>query len=306
MLRRSDLATVTAAAVVGAVGWVISPFDARGAETPPSAEPGTAASAGSGAIEAKLRLLDAMLGPAGAASRIEKSDVAAARERLDHARGLRAQAGTAVVEGRAKEAEAQVNEALKEVGAALKLVGNPEEARAAARRRAAELHDRVAGFREAYRRVVAEKSRSRGGTIDETGLDAALDQAAKLVREDRDSEAIALLSPWADRLETELTRLREKQTLVHELRFDTPEAEYAYERGRNHSFELLIGIALKDTALNPRVRDSAEQAVRDNRSAREQADETARGGATGDALKALEASTGALIKVLRATGMPIP
>lgn len=306
MLRRSDLATVTAAAVVGAAGWATPAVDVRAADTPPSAEPGSGGQAGAGAVEAKLRLLDAMLGPTGAGSRIDRSDVAAAKERLAHARALRAQAGVAIAEGRAKDAEPEVNEALKEIGVALKLVGNPDEARAAARRRANELVDRVVGFREAYRRVVAEKSRSRGGTIDESGLDSALDQAAKLTREERHGEAVVLLSPWADRLEAELTRLREKQTLVHELRFDTPEAEYAYERGRNHSYELLIGIALKDAALHARLRESAEQAVRDNRSAREQADEIARGGATAEALKALETSTGALIRVLRATGMPIP
>lgn len=297
---------MTAAALVGAAG-LGSGSVAHAGEAGTGGEPvAPARAADGGAAESKLRLLDSMLASPGTGGRLERSESVAVRERLASVRSLRVRAGEALEAGRAAEAETAVNLALKEMGAALRLAGNPEEQREAARRRASELVDRVAGFRDAYRRVVAEKSRSRGGTLDEGALDEALERARHFVRDDRSGEAVALLTPWGERLETELTRLREKQTLVHELRFDSPEAEYAYERGRNHSYELLVGIALKDGGLAIRVRDAAMQAVRDNEEVRARADAAARDGAAADALHLLEQSTGTLIQMLRSAGMPIP
>ena len=44
----------------------------------------------------------------------------------------------------------------------------------------------------------------------------------------------------ANLVEAALTRARDKETLVHQLKFETPEDEYAYELQRNNSNQLLI------------------------------------------------------------------
>ena len=93
---------------------------------------------------------------------------------------------------------------------------------------------------------------------------------------------------------------------MQELKFDSIEDEFRYERSRNRSYEMLVQMALDEQRVSPRNRDSAVAAIAGNHGARDQADALATGGDAKGALALLEVSTGRLIAMLRSAGFPIP
>jgi len=269
--------------------------------TVPRSPPATDAS-----VDSKIALVTRMTAADGAADGIERSGDPSALERLTRSRLTLGRAREARAGGHLAEADALVTEALADVSAALRRVRNPKEAAAHARRQYEELRARVTGFHEAYLRVIAEKSRSRGGVLEEGEVELALRQAEALAKEGRHPEAVTLLAREAERLELTLTRLRDRETLVQTLDFANVEDELRYERNRNRSYEMLVEIVLGERSLSPRARADAVATLAVNRGAREQADRLAAGGDARSALTVLEDSTGRLVTALRAAGVPIP
>lgn len=295
--------SVLSVAALLAVGF--DPFAITLGDEPRAAAPRTAPVT-EASVDSKLALVTRMTASDGAAQGIERSADPAALEHLQHARAALVRAAEARAGGRLPEADALVTEALAQVSVALRKVRNPREAAAQARRQYEELRARVVGFHEAYVRVIAEKSRSRGGVLEEGEVEAALRQAQAMARDDRHAEAVALLTREADRLELTLTRLRDRETLVQTLEFATIEDEVRYERNRNRSYEMLVEMVLGERSLSPRTRADAVATLAGNRGAREQADGLAASGDAKGALKVLEDSTGRLVSALRAAGVPIP
>ena len=242
----------------------------------------------------------------GSPGSVTRSQDAEARAHLEGAREQLGKAREARADGRLPEADALVTDALTRFSTALRRVQSSKQNAQQARRRYEELRDRVVGFHEAYARVIAEKPRARGGVIDEGAVETALRQAQGAAHEERWAEAATRLTGIAEKLELALTRLRDRETLVQELRFANVEDEYRYERNRNRSYEMLVEMALDEQRIPARNREAATGVLGANRGTREQAEAMAGGGDAGAALKLLEDSTGRLIGVLRAAGYPIP
>ena len=138
-------------------------------------------------VRSKLRLLEAMLAPGGPASRLDAAHEEAVRRGAAVARQRHAAAVEALAAGRLSDADTELSMALRELGNALRQSGDPEQARRQARRRYAELVDRVKGFRDAYDRIVADKARTQEGLLDVAELDGAVALAAGLAG-DREDE----------------------------------------------------------------------------------------------------------------------
>lgn len=309
MLSRSDIAAMGVIAAVGSGVASATAATETGDEQPlesRSAPRTGAATSSEVVVRSKLRLLEAMLAPGGPASRLDAAHEEAVRRGAAVARQRHAAAVEALAAGRLSDADTELSMALRELGNALRQSGDPEQARRQARRRYAELVDRVKGFRDAYDRIVADKARTQEGLLDVAELDGAVALAAGLAGEGRHGDAVEILGRQSEKLETAITRLRERETLVHELRFETPEAEYVYERERNRSFELLIGIALREPGAEERIGPAAQRAVAANHQTRSSAQSIFDRGDAAGAVHVLEEGTAKLIRVLRQAGFPIP
>lgn len=268
--------------------------------------PVRAATVSESSVDSKLALVGKMVAPGGAGDAIARGPDAEAKAQLELARGRLAKAREARSEGRLTDADALATEALSVFSGALRRVQSSKQNAQQARRRYEEVRDRVVGFHEAYQRVIAEKPRARGGVIDDGAVETALRQAQGAAHEERWADATTQLAAIAEKLELALTRLRDRETLVQELKFANVEEEYRYERNRNRSYEMLVEIAMDEQRIPARHRDSATGVLGTNRDARDQAESLAGGGDARAALKLLEDSTGRLIGVLRAAGYPIP
>lgn len=265
-----------------------------------------AAAPAKGGVESKLALLARMLDSDQVAQRIAAAPDPQARAKLDEARAARARAIELMGREHYGAAEQAANDALRLLREAMRAVSASTRDEASLRADYQARLDRVRGFREAYERIQSEKSRARGGVLDEGALDALVAQAGQQARAGHYQEASALLNRASAFLETALTRLRDRETLVHELKFASVEEELRYERDRNQSYVLLLEIVIAEQKVQTGARATVQRAIESNLQARAQADEAARRADTKSALQILETATHALSQALRQAGVPVP
>ena len=256
------------------------------------------------ALESKLALIARMI--ASESGIIERSGHRDAIERLQTARQLRQTALDARTRGEMSSADAMANEALRAIGHALRVARSTQNGAAAWRIRHDEARARIAAFRQAYARINAEKSRTRGGVLDEAAVDGLVARAEKQHQEGSYRESVATLNRAAVMVESALMRIRDKETLIYELKFNSPEEEYGYERSRNQSYEMLVEIAMTEGKFATVSPESGAAALGENRVARELAEASLRSGDPKAGIKTLETATAELMRVLRAGGLPLP
>ena len=101
-----------------------------------------------------------------------------------------------------------------------------------------------------------------------------------------------------------VSEIRRGHTVVVSRVFETPQGEFEYERRRNHSYDLLVQIALAERGGGqPGLAALAARLIADSEALRDQAE---REGASGDfatAIGTLERATERLLVVLRASGV---
>jgi hypothetical protein len=285
--------------------WLTAQSAAQaGAAAVPPADDEAKSGAAARALEGKLKLIARLIDSE--TSAIEASGNRDAIEQLHAALRLRQAALDARSRNDDVAADGRANEALRALGQALRAVRSGRNDASAWRSRYDEVRTRVAGFREAYARINAEKARSRGGVLDEPALDGLLARAEKLLHEGNYKESLASLTRAAVMVESALMQIRNQETLVHELKFNSPEEEYAYERRRNQSYEMLVEMAMTEGKLASVSQEVGTAAMRENRAARERAEAALKAGQAKAGSRGLETATGRLMQVLRAGGLPLP
>jgi hypothetical protein len=93
---------------------------------------------------------------------------------------------------------------------------------------------------------------------------------------------------------------------LHALKFDTPLEEYEYERQRNQSYEMLIGIMLKEESASATVQGMIEKLTGGNDELRRQAEILAADGEPEEAIVRMEEATANLVRALRVGGVALP
>ena len=101
-------------------------------------------------------------------------------------------------------------------------------------------------------------------------------------------------------------RARKGETLLRELKFDTPEDEYKYELDRNDTHRMLLKVLLDDKMKNERIRESVDVHVAKSDELREQAVTQADNKDFETAIETLEKSTKELVMAIRSAGIYIP
>lgn len=200
-------------------------------------------------LETKLRLLDALILDSDTARRVEKSDDQFAHRLLDVARSTRQQADTLLKNGRSAEAEVALNEGLRAISDASKLVANPQRVLSSAKPRYHNLYQRVVSFRSALDRIIATGGGSVSSDFDLQQVGNLMRDAEKKAKQEAYLEATELLAQLSHLLETELSHVLHAKTLTHELNFDSLDDEYAYEKQRHGGYKMLVEQILSQGAL---------------------------------------------------------
>lgn len=279
---------------------------AAAATAPAAAAPGqpapVAAEAGGGAratLESKLRLVQLLLAQSPAVQRIPHSDSAPAKAKLAEARKLYERA-------RAEAAPAAalplLDEALREIVAAARLVPDPQQAAAQERRRNGELRAAILTFQTLQRNAAAETSAPPDGER----LDALVARADALSAGGDARGANAALTQAYQIVVSGLNRMLAARTIVYDLKFATPDEEFRHELARNSAYDDLVPIALAQVQLPQETLALAQNYARQSRGAREAAQRQAGGGDARAAVKTIQDATTHLQRALRIAGVVVP
>jgi hypothetical protein len=272
----------------------------------PAAAPGAAplaaaAEAGGGArvtLESKLRLVKLLLAQSPALQRIPLSDSAPAKAKLAEARKLyeRAQAEPAPA-----AALPLLDEALRQIVAASRLVPDPQQLAAQEQRRNSELRTAILTFQTLQRNAAAGKS----APPDSARLDALVARADALGAGGDARGANAALTQAYQIVVSGLNRMLAARTIVYDLKFASPDEEFRHELARNRAYDELVPIALAQAQLPQETVALAQGYARQGRGAREAAQQQASGDARA-AIKTMQDATAHLQRALRVAGVVVP
>ena len=255
----------------------------------------------------KLKLLDQLVNSSPAVKRIENSTNVEAKQLLEKAREAYQHAHKELEAGKIERAGLHINEGYRAVGVASRKVGDSRRKNEAAKARYQDLRQRVLTFLKAFQRVASEKKdRDVSGLLEQSDVDELLVEADRLAKKDAFEAANQQLTQLADKVEVALIKARYRETLTHELKFDTPEDEYAYEMGRNRSYVMLVKLLTKERPMSGAGLAYVEQCIERNETLRKDAESQAANGDTAAAIKKQEEGTEQLGRALRASGMAFP
>lgn len=257
------------------------------------------------ALDSKTKLVKLLLTQSPAVQRIPQSNNAQAQKKLADAQSLYAKADAEAGAGRVEPAIKLLDKALLEIVSASRMV--PDAAQEAAQERA-----RYGGLRDSVRtflglhQSLAQRMGGKPADLDVARVNGMMAKAESLAASANHKEANATLNDAYKVVITALNRMLMAQTIVYDLKFDSPAAEFQHELARNRSYEELIPLALKQ--LNP-PRETAmlsERYVQRSKELREVAQKQAGGGDYPSALKTIQDATGQLQRSLQIAGVVVP
>ena len=255
-------------------------------------------------LSKKLALLERLVNQSPTAKRIQGEEQNPANEILAQARTSLAEAGELFAKENYDGAEASINSGFKLMAKASRTLGKPKVTLEAEQHKYAGLRERVVTFTDALERVYAEKRiDSTSEQADLQILRHGIEEAQTLAQSKDYRDANRTLDSMAEMVEIALTRARHQETLLHALTFESPEEEYAYEQGRNRSYEMLIALLRNKEGVDDAKLRLFSTVVEQNDSVRARADTLAAEGDVQGAIEHLERGTERLAKALRALGL---
>lgn len=237
---------------------------------------------------------------------IETTGDAAAKAALETARALVAQANEALERGDIKVADDKLNHALALINEETRRLSQDQFAEERQRESFDERLKTVRLFLAAYQRVAGSVPAESGLAALTEELTSIIAEAEAKARDGRLEEAKAMLDRAYLTTTRRIGELRDGDTLVRSLIFETPKDEYVYEIDRNDTHFYLLKIAREQRAAGG-VPDTTIDDLRTMASdLRAAADRKAGSDDHPGAIHSLEESTNTLIKAIRMSGLYIP
>ncbi len=257
-------------------------------------------------LYSKLRLLDNIVFKSSRARAVSESGNEKAISILRSAQQHYERARELLKEDKLAQSKDEIHKGLNLVSVAFRLVADERNENLQAKQRYEELLEGIKSYREAFNQVASEKGEKVASLLDSVKMDRLIEQAESLAKENRYKEASKALFEASSMLEMTLSKARKNETLVYELKFDTPEDEYDYELKRNKNYVLLAEMLLatcppdkvKRIPLIKRLMGRNEELVAKSEQLLEQGDVDA-------AIKAVEKGTQTLARALRLGGLAL-
>lgn len=288
------------AALAGALWWLVAAA---------SAAPAPAESLRV-TLQSKQRLVAQQLTQSPAALRIRQSQHASANKMLAQAQAHYAKAQQLEDAGRMPAAIDSLDEALRQIVAASKLVPDVAYQAALERSQNTQLREALGAFQARHKslisRMTSKKGQTGAATVDTGRIDAMVAKADVLIASGKQREANGVLNEAYRAVVATLNNMLAAETIVYDLKFDSPAEEFRHELARNRDYEELIPIALVQLNTTRETATLAERHVQQSRQLREAAQQQASAGTYPIALKTLHDATEQLQRALRVAGVRVP
>lgn len=256
-------------------------------------------------LNSKLELLDRLVNQSASMKRIEQSDNAQAKELLRSARASYQNARLLMEKNSLDKSDQAIDEGLRSVSKASQFVVDIRQQEKRYKREYAPLRARVVGFLESFEAAVVEREDNGAALLDRAKVKALMAQAQSNYEDGRYTMAQEQLDQAASSVELGLSLARDKETVVHELVFNSLQDEYAYEVQRNDSYQMLIKLMINEDSVAVSAHSYIQKKVDQNGQLRVQAQTLVKNGDFKDALNVIEGATEQLVDALRMGGAGI-
>lgn len=264
----------------------------------------TVAPGGGESIEGVRRLIENSSG----AEQIKASGDEAALAKQNEAREILARAQAAQQKGQAEEAKRLLGQATRTMFEAVRLAKAPavvaDKQRADFKRRLQSLEELLKADERISREKRGEKAVAQ--TDDERAIRDDLAQARALFEAGQLEEARAALDRAYAGAKAAIERLRNGDTLVRSLHFDSKKEEYRYELDRNETHRVLLSGLVNQRAERPGLEKQVQPFVERGADLRRQGEAAAAAGDHAKGIELIEQSTEELIRGIRAAGVFLP
>ena len=257
-------------------------------------------------LENKTRLVKLLLSQSPAMTRIPQSNNAQAKKKLADAQSLFAKAQSEAEAGRQAAAIRMLDEALREIAAASRMVPDAAQLASQERLRYAGMSESTRTFLNLYKGLSAKLAGKGGAALDVNVVNGMIGKAETLAAAGNHKDANAMLGDAYKAVVGALNRMLMAETIVYDQKFDTPADEFRYELARNRNYEELVPLAISQ--FNP-PRESAaisESYVKQSKSLRDASEKQAASGDYQTALKTIQDATLHLQRSLRVAGVIVP
>lgn len=263
------------------------------------------------AVGGKSRLVERQLAQSPGIQRIRQSNNVPAKKQLAEAESLFAKAQGEIAAGQRNAARQLLDEALRKIVAASHLVPDVAQHEEQLRNRNAELREAITTFKSLHgsisSRINTKKSQDAElSAADSKKIDGIVATTDALAAQGRHHDANLLLIDAHKVVVSTLNKMLAAETIVYDLKFNSPADEYRHELARNHSYDDLIPIALAQFNSNLETAAQVERSTQQSRSLRDLAQKKANSGEYLVAVKTMQDATDHLQRSLRTAGVFVP
>ena len=257
--------------------------------------------------ERRVQSIATLIETSSAARQIEKSGVAAARERRDNARLIHREAAAALRGDDLSQAAKLLDQAAREMMDGARMA-KPEQITGEKHKRDFEARlDSARALLAAQKRITQEKSAGREAQEAARSIERQIGESQAAAAQGRYEAARPVLDRAYLTARVSIESMRRGDTLVRSLNFASAREEYDYEIDRNETHRMLIDVLLADRKDAAGAMPAAMQPFTEKANAlRGAAEAQAKKGDHAAGIKLLEDSTRELVRAIRSGGIYIP
>ena len=251
----------------------------------------------------RIAMVRTLLFESSAARRIENSDDESAKLKRQQAISIFEEA---IVPGDIDTRKAKLNDAVALLYASAALVSNNSGSDQKYREDLDRRQRSLDALLMAHERIMVEKGRADEHALLLADIDADTRAVETLLSANKIDQAREHLDRAYEKTRLSVEQSREGETLLRELKFETPADEFRYELDRNDTHRMLLTVLLQEKMQNERVKDRVYSYVEEADKLRESATEQASDERFDEAIELLERSTAELVRAIRGAGVYIP
>lgn len=260
-------------------------------------------------IEQKFTMAFRMLYQSAGVQRIEASDSEDAKKILAEAHDLFDRARSALAANDLTLADDLLNESLRQVGRALRRVPDRGQVEEQRRLNFARRLDEIQAFQASQLLSMQRISPQPTGATRPPEIEQIrmlVHKAQEFAEKDRFEEADRVLASASELIIGSIVKLLAPRTLIDDLKFDSPNAEYEYEMARHHSYEDLVPIAVAKFKPPPETAKQIENLMTKGRNLRAASRKQATSGDFRTAVKTLQEATDMMQRAVELAGVVLP
>lgn len=257
-------------------------------------------------VERRLDSVGTLLERSSAARQIDLSGVPLALDKRAKARELYGQAKAAHEAGDEAVASDLLTQASRLMLEAVRAASTQSMGVAKAKTDYLNRAQSVKALLSAYQRVAAEKGVGRKADETVRMVEQLTQEAARHADADNYDQANIVIQRAYLTTKAAVGNLRQGDTLVRSLKFNTKEDEYQYELDRNDTHQMLLKVLAEEKRSNAGIDAMVRRYLEKAGQLRGEAEASAAKGDFETAVKRMEESTAELVRAIRSAGIFIP